>query len=334
MSIGADLFKLDCDELLRELGDGSVDLIVTDPAYESLEKHRAVGTTTRLRVSDASSNEWFPIYRNERLPRWFAECARVLGKDRHMYVFCDVPTMRVAVPCAERAGLTFWNAVVWHKTGGMGMGYHYRRSYELVLFFEKGKRRLRDLGVPDLLPFPRVRGGYPTEKPLDLCRLLVTQSTERGELVFDPFMGSGTSLVAALLEGRSAAGCDVSEDAFVRTMARISREAPGVDVQAWRRGDAGLGLAAPTPYELAGAPPLSCRASGLRWRAARQLDIGDAAQEGPEVLTAEMETELRVAVLGGHAREMSPRHRSAVRALLSALDAARGHLTPCGEEGV
>jgi site-specific DNA-methyltransferase (adenine-specific) len=54
----------DCVDWLRSLDDESVALCVTDPAYESLEKHRAKGTTTRLKVSDASSNEWFAIFKN------------------------------------------------------------------------------------------------------------------------------------------------------------------------------------------------------------------------------------------------------------------------------
>ena len=54
----------DAVEWLRELADASVDLIVTDPPYESLEKHRAVGTTTRLKHSKASSNDWFDIFPN------------------------------------------------------------------------------------------------------------------------------------------------------------------------------------------------------------------------------------------------------------------------------
>ena len=57
------LFKQDAVEWLSTLPDGSVDLLITDPPYESLEKHRAVGTTTRLKKSKGSSNQWFSIFR-------------------------------------------------------------------------------------------------------------------------------------------------------------------------------------------------------------------------------------------------------------------------------
>ena len=53
------------------------------------------------------------------------------------------------------------------------MGYHYRARYECVLFFEKGKRRLNDLGIADILEAPRVHGGYPAEKPPEVSEILI-----------------------------------------------------------------------------------------------------------------------------------------------------------------
>lgn len=110
-----ELHRGDAVEWLSSLADASVDLIVTDPAYESLEKHRAVGTTTRLKHSKASSNDWFQIFPNERFPELFREAYRVLRKNRHFYLFCDQETMFVAKPLAEQAGFRFWKPIVWDK---------------------------------------------------------------------------------------------------------------------------------------------------------------------------------------------------------------------------
>lgn len=205
---------------LTSLAPESVDLVITDPAYESLEKYRAIGTTTRLKVSKGSSNVWFPIFPNGRFPELFTQLYRVLKRNSHLYLFCDQETMWVAKPAAEAAGFHFWKPLVWDKVR-IGMGYHYRARYEFILFFEKGKRRLNDLGIPDVLAFPRVHGGYPTEKPLDLLRVLVRQSSRAGELVVDPFLGSGSTGAAALAEGRAFAGCDVSEHALQHARPRL-----------------------------------------------------------------------------------------------------------------
>lgn len=215
---------------LRSMEDASVDLVITDPPYESLEKHRAVGTTTRLKVSKASSNPWFAIFPNSRFPELFAEVYRVLRPDTHFYLFADPETAFIAKPLAEAVGFHFWKPLVWDKKT-IGMGYHYRARYEFVLFFEKGKRRLRDLSIPDVLSVARVRNGYPTEKPVELAEILIRQSTMPGELVVDPFMGSGSFGAAAIRAGCGFAGNDIADVAVDHSRKRLSVQSVRQDEQ-------------------------------------------------------------------------------------------------------
>ena len=200
----------DAFELLRSLAPESVDLVVTDPPYESLQIHRARGTTTRL------TTNWFATVPNERLPELLRETYRVLRPDRHFYLFCDEVTADVIkqqqkvsaarLPNGARkcsCGLVYWKEIVWAKTtldGGRirgGTGYHYRAASERILFFEKGKRALNDLGIPDVLMAPRAGVPGPAVKPGAVVRTLIAQSTAPGELVLDPFCGSGVAGVEA-----------------------------------------------------------------------------------------------------------------------------------------
>jgi hypothetical protein len=141
---------------------------------------------------------------------------RVLRPDRHFYLFCDEVTADVIkqqqgvgaarLPNGARkcgCGLVYWKEIVWAKTtldGARirgGTGYHYRAASERILFFEKGKRALRDLGIPDVLMAPRSGVPGPAVKPGAVVRTLIAQSTEPGELVVDPFCGSGVAGVEA-----------------------------------------------------------------------------------------------------------------------------------------
>lgn len=210
----------DAVEWLRTLDDESLDLVVTDPAYESLEKHRAVGTTTRLKHSKASSNDWFTIFPNARFPELFGELYRVLRRDTHLYLLCDQETAFFAKPVGESAGFRFWKPIIWDKRK-IGMGYHYRSRYEMILFFEKGKRRLNDLSIPDVLEVPRVHRGYPTEKPVELVKILVAQSSDVGSVVADPFVGSGTTGLAAGQLQRPFMGNDLSAEAVEVSRRRL-----------------------------------------------------------------------------------------------------------------
>ncbi|HLG55614.1 MAG TPA: site-specific DNA-methyltransferase [Vicinamibacterales bacterium] len=211
---------------LREMPSESVDLLITDPAYESLEKHRAIGTTTRLKHSKSSSNDWFKVFPNARFGELFDEVFRVLRRDTHFYLFCDAETMFVAKPEAERAGFRFWKPLVWDKKT-IGMGYHYRARYEFILFFEKGKRKLNDLGIADVIAVPRIHRGYPAEKPVAVSEVLITQSSQPGELVADPFMGSGSIGVAAVKLGRRFTGTDLNPEAVRLSAERLGEYGEG-----------------------------------------------------------------------------------------------------------
>jgi site-specific DNA-methyltransferase (adenine-specific) len=126
------------------------------------------------------------------------------------------------------------------------MGYHYRARYECILFFEKGKRKLNDLGIADVIAFPRIRNGYPAEKPPQVSEVLIGQSTQPGELVIDPFMGSGSAGVAAVGLGRNFLGNDLCDEAVDITRRRLleagAKEPLRAAPVAATHGQLGLGM--------------------------------------------------------------------------------------------
>lgn len=220
-----ELYNEDCIDWLHMIEDESVDLVVTDPAYESLEKHRAVGTTTRL------TKDWFPIFRNERFVELLTELYRVLKKNTHCYIYCDQETMHmlhhlIVVEKNKLFPFKWWKFLIFDKVT-IGMGYHYRAQHECIVFLEKGKRRLNNLGTADIISAPRVRGAYPTEKPVSVSKILIEQSSLPGELIIDPFLGSGSTGDAALSSGRLFAGCDIVQKALNTASVRLQQYTEG-----------------------------------------------------------------------------------------------------------
>jgi len=197
----------DARTFLATLPDESVDLVVTDPPYVFDR-----GTTY--------FREWFPYLPDEAWPEILRELYRVLRADRHACVICDKRTEPVFVAAALGAEFHLAKTLIWNKeTPGLGGGA-YRSQHELILFLTKGTRsgNRRDLG--DVLSFPRVmsRGHYPTEKPVGLLKTLIEQSSEPGELVLDPFCGSGSTGRAARELGRRAMLCDLDASAAAATL--------------------------------------------------------------------------------------------------------------------
>lgn len=208
--------------VLQDMADESIDSIVTDPAYESLEKYRKVGTTTRLKVSESSSNKWFDVVPNEYIGEQLIEMYRVLKNNSHAYIMCDQETMFYIRPAAESAGFKWWKAIIWDK-GRDGMGYHYRASHEVICFIEKGQRQLNSKSISDILKVKSLRGkgNYPTEKPVELSEILIKNSTNLGDTILDLYAGSGSVMEAALKNGRNAIGVDTSSNAINVAKARM-----------------------------------------------------------------------------------------------------------------
>ena len=163
-------------EFQRILDHRSIVLVDPMDAMARLQLARALVLSGETAKAKSAYNDLFALWKDAdpKIPmvnEARAEYAsyRVLRRHTHFYLLCDAETMFVAKPEAEQAGFKFWKPLVWDKRT-IGMGYHYRARYEFILFFEKGKRRLNDLGIPDVLSVPRVHGGYPAEKPVGVPR--------------------------------------------------------------------------------------------------------------------------------------------------------------------
>lgn len=206
--------------ILRSQPTHSAHLCCTDPPYKALEKHRAHGTTTRYK------DRWFDTLEDVQIGAILQECYRVLVPGAHAYVFCNYDALFGMWPQMEGAGFTLrGEPLVWRKNR-IGMGYHYRGKYELILMGTKGEGRATvDQELPDVIDGKRVTGGYPTAKPVEVLRALIQQSARPGELVIDPFCGSGSTGEAALSCGCAFLGIDTSEEAVALSRARLTATA-------------------------------------------------------------------------------------------------------------
>lgn len=200
-----------------------VDLIFTDPPYWTLNKWRNIGTTTRLGGHRDAEKQtgWFETIDEKELWDLMCKCYKALKKDRHCLIMSDGQVLKWILGYYEEADFSYAKPVVWDKVH-QGMGYHLRCRHEFVVLMDKGKnRKPKDLGMPDIVTIPMVKGGYPTEKPVELPEVFIQQYTEPDEIVLDPFMGAGSTIIAALRNSRKAVGIDKSGEACEITVSRL-----------------------------------------------------------------------------------------------------------------
>nr|WP_216612566.1 DNA methyltransferase [Myxococcus xanthus] len=203
------MYLADCRDQLLDLPSASVDVLLTDPPYgmayegrgRSAAAIRADGSRQGMRV----------------LRQALSAASAALAPDVHAYVYCHWESWPDFYD-ATSAHLRPKGALIWWKArGGMGdCAASYAPDYEVVLHAAGPTRRPlvgKRLGavLAGFAPVPSRVRTHPTEKPVELQRLLIERSCPVGGLVLDPFAGSGSTLVAAQQLGRRAVGMELEE---------------------------------------------------------------------------------------------------------------------------
>jgi site-specific DNA-methyltransferase (adenine-specific) len=240
---GITLFLGDCREILPTLDAGSIDFIFTDPPYghkynddDDLAARREFALGEKKKGEKPSPTR--PIANdgdeaNELVKFAFRESGRLLVKGGCICCCCgggggsDPQFAKWSLWLDEALG--FKQAVVWDK-GGLGMGWHYRRNYELVLVGEKAGAPCRWYGGHDVGNVVHITGikpgktDHPTPKPEELVAFFMRLHTQEGHLVLDPFVGAGTTLRVAKDMGRRAIGIEIDEKWAEVAARRLSQE--------------------------------------------------------------------------------------------------------------
>jgi site-specific DNA-methyltransferase (adenine-specific) len=203
--------QADCLAFLVSLPDRSVDVITTDPAYSGMNQHMSFGRGRIVgRYAESDNDRWFTEFRDDpaTFVTFLRECHRVLADGGHIYVMFDSFSL-LSLGHLMREVFEVKNVIVWDKVN-LGMGHYFRRRHETIVFATKGHRRLSRRDLPDVWAIKRIhRAIYPTQKPVALFANMLSGSAEPGMTVCDPFVGSGSSAVAALLAGCTVAAADV-----------------------------------------------------------------------------------------------------------------------------
>lgn len=222
----------DCISFLRSMPPESVDVIVTDPAYSGMNEHMKFGHGRIVGHYQRPGNtRWFTEFNDDpdTFRAFLEECHRVLRDQRHVFIMFDSFSLLSLAPLV-RERFEVKNLLVWDKVN-LGMGHYFRRRHEHIVFATKGHRRLSRRDLPDVLTHRRIhRAAYPTQKPVGLFWELMRGSVEPGHVVCDPFVGSGSTAIAALHHGCSFVGADLSDTAVALASERCDGFlATGVD---------------------------------------------------------------------------------------------------------
>ena len=197
----------DCLKEIPKLDDGIIDCLIIDPPYGiefqsnyKKEKHDKIESDNQSAIS--------------LLDKSLGLIQPKLKTNSHIYIFTSWKVFDKVKPIVEKY-FDIKNCLVWNKNiYGMGdLNNNYADSYELIIFASQGKRKLyaekRPLNILNYNPTENTN--HPTEKPVDLLKELISNSTKEGEIVLDYFAGSGSTLKASKECKRKWLGIEIKE---------------------------------------------------------------------------------------------------------------------------
>ena len=212
----------DALELLKSLPTKSVDLIVTDPPYEfsTTQGGGSFGSNTRTYHGELTTIS--KGITTEILDEMF----RVM-KNPNIYIWCNKAQIPQYLNYFLDKKCSF-DVLTWHKTNPVPTCHNkYLSDTEYCLYFRKNAKLYgtyeskRKYWVTSTNVEDKKKYGHPTCKPLDIISQLIENSTLEGQLVCDPYLGSGTTAVACKNLGRSFIGCDIDEKYIIVTNDRL-----------------------------------------------------------------------------------------------------------------
>ena len=206
-------------EVMQELADESIDLIVTDPPYRITTHGTSIcGGIFNNKITN--SGRIFN-YNDINVSEYAPEFYRLLKDGSHCYVMCNNANLINMLNVFTSVGFHFIRSLIWDKCFKI-MGTFYMSQYEYILFFRKGTGiPINNLSTSDIISIPlkKMKGIdgnnlHDTEKPVQLMKILIENSSKVGNVVLDPFMGIGATGVACKQLNREFIGCEIDEKYF------------------------------------------------------------------------------------------------------------------------
>lgn len=237
-----------CGEALATLAtlpDGSVDHIVTDPPYSSGGQFRGDRTQTtgiKYQSSDAVDLEDFTgDNRDQRgyaywMALWVDQCRRVAKPGAILAMFTDWRQLPTATDALQSGGWVWRGISTWGKTSARPVPNRFAASCEFIVWGTNGPRDMSDAKNANyaeglMMQAPPSNRVHMTQKPVEVMRWLLSFA-KPGDVVLDPFMGSGSTLEAAKQLGCKAIGIEMAEQWCRYAMQRTGQEVLDLGVPA------------------------------------------------------------------------------------------------------
>ena len=197
------IYQGDClDVMKKQIGDKSIDLIVTDPPYLTGYKTGRRKNKDHDFCSEIANDDNYQLVKD-----YIKECYRILKDNTAMYMFCSPDRIDFFKQEIEKY-FKIKNLIIWVKNNWTSgdLTAQFGKQYEMIILANKGRKMFNSKRLSDVWYFDRVSGSkqlQQNEKPVSLIEQSILKHSDRNDLVFDGFAGSGTTGVACVNTNRN-----------------------------------------------------------------------------------------------------------------------------------
>jgi len=208
------IYCADCMDILPKIPEKSIDLVLTDPPYgiNFIPQRGTFNAIANDKFADWEFSYW--------LRKWAEACSQTLKDGGVSFWFSGWSTSHLVYPALSQ----YWNVkscIVWKKNN-WGIGYHTRPQHEFVYLCHNGDVPKPENQYSDVWEFSKENGFHSCQKPVRLIGRCVGMYSS--DLILDPFLGSGTTAVAAKQLGRKFIGIEISEKYCEIAKQRLAQE--------------------------------------------------------------------------------------------------------------
>jgi len=226
---GSALFNADCMDILPLIPDNSLDCFVSDVPYKLVQggvtgklSAKITGVALNFENKNTKNGNGNFDHNEIKFSEWLPNVFRILKDKSHCYIMVNDRNLQELLNEATKSKFKLLNVLVWNKNNAMPNHWYMKNAEFIVMLRKGGAKYINKQGTKQIIQIDNVsKKSHPTEKPINLMKILIENSTNENDIIIDTFMGSGTTCLAAKELNRKFIGIEKEVKYYELAVARV-----------------------------------------------------------------------------------------------------------------
>ena len=226
---GSVLFNADCMDIMPLIPDNSIDCFVSDVPYKLVQggvtgklSAKITGVSLNFENKNTKNGNGNFNHNEIKFSEWLPNIFRILKDKSHCYIMVNDRNLQELLNEATKSKFKLLNVLVWNKNNAMPNHWYMKNAEFIVMLRKGGAKYINNQGTKQIIQIDNVSNKqHPTEKPINLMKILIQNSTNENDVIIDAFMGTGATCLAAKELNRKFIGIEKDVKYYELAVARV-----------------------------------------------------------------------------------------------------------------